>query len=352
MTASQLLTQLRDLRTGIAPHPRRPDVVVQLGLELERTRNLADIASQDIADAAEQVAIAALETNHLVLANTLIARLSAHYRDQPHGLHRVNYLHGMLLEARGDLVAAKEYYLQKLRDDDADVAVRKRLAALHLSSPIVDLSTPSTSTTKAHPTAVAAAAAGPYRSASLSQTEGISLLVAYLDTYYLDLASWLSLASAYASLAQYRAAQTCLAHAAVLSPHDPFVHLKLAETAYTLGELPLAWKGFCRVIEMSTEVDDARDALNKGAARRAAVGAKLCIPRLRASEYPTATTATSSSTGAAAEGDDEVLTPQHLGEMDLLLTKLLLQSASATKTGPELRTWLSLTGPESSLAAK
>lgn len=150
-------------------------------------------------------------------------------------------------------------------------AVRKRLAALHLSSPIVDLSPAAAATVSP-----AAAAAG-YRSAALSRTEGISLLVSYLDAYYLDLASWLSLATAYSSLAQYSAARTCLAHACVLSPHDPFVHLKHAETAYTLGDVALAWKGFCRVIEMSTLVDDdAADAtLNHGAARRAAVGAKL-----------------------------------------------------------------------------
>jgi tetratricopeptide (TPR) repeat protein len=146
--------------------------------------------------------------------------------------------------------------------------MRKRLAALHLSSPIIEL--PSASS----PPSNKAGNGNPYLSASLSRTEGISLLVSYLDTYYLDLSSWLSLSTAYASLGQYPAALTCLDHAVVLSPHDPFVHLKAAETAYTAGEVQLAWKGFARVVEMSLE--PSRDSVVlQGAARRAAYGAKL-----------------------------------------------------------------------------
>lgn len=113
----------------------------------------------------------------------------------------------------------------------------------------------------------------PYLSASLSRTEGIAQLVSYLDTYYLDMSSWLVLSSAYASLAQYAPALTALDHALVLAPHDPFVQLKYAETAYTAEKYDLAWKAFLRTIEMSTEKGD-RVPL-KGAARRAAMGAKL-----------------------------------------------------------------------------
>lgn len=153
--------------------------------------------------------------------------------------------------------------------------MRKRLAALHLSSPLIEIPSSSSSTSNNNK---APSASNPYQSASLSRTEGISLLVSYLDTYYLDLSSWLSLSSAYASLGQYPAALTCLDHAVVLSPHDPFVHLKAAETAYTAGEFPLAWKGFARVVEMSIEPRGAgggSTVVLQGAARRAAYGAKL-----------------------------------------------------------------------------
>ncbi|GAA5964738.1 hypothetical protein JCM8115_005715 [Rhodotorula mucilaginosa] len=349
---SQLLAELRDLR---ASPSRRPDLVTRIGLQLERAHKLETLNNRDVAEAVEQVAIAALETAHLDLADVLIARLSSHYREQPHGLHRVNYLHGMALEARGLVTDAKEFYRQRLRDDETDVAMRKRLAALHLSSPIIEL--PSASS----PPSNKAGNGNPYLSASLSRTEGISLLVSYLDTYYLDLSSWLSLSTAYASLGQYPAALTCLDHAVVLSPHDPFVHLKAAETAYTAGEVQLAWKGFARVVEMSLE--PSRDSVVlQGAARRAAYGAKLCIPRLRASaSTSTSSAATRPTAAAASTTTDEkapssttemaVITPDQLDKMDLLLTRLLLDDASTaissrkgTTTGgaaAELRSWLS-----------
>lgn len=241
---------------------------------------------------------------------------------------------------------------------------------MHLSSPIIEL--PSASS----PPSNKAGNGNPYLSASLSRTEGISLLVSYLDTYYLDLSSWLSLSSAYASLGQYPAALTCLDHAVVLSPHDPFVHLKAAETAYTAGEVPLAWKGFARVVEMSLDSSSRDSVVLQGAARRAAYGAKLvsrlaspsrlapsssdlfipllaqCIPRLRS-----ASTSTPSTTTTTSKNDENpstaavAVTADQLDKMDLLLTRLLLDDASTaissrkgTTTGgaaAELRSWLS-----------
>lgn len=78
------------------------------------------------------------ESAHLVFGTapptqTLIARLTAHFREEPYGLHRVNYLGGMLLEAQGDLAAAKEFYQQKLRDDDTDVVRGEETPAICLS---------------------------------------------------------------------------------------------------------------------------------------------------------------------------------------------------------------------------
>ncbi|GAA5993513.1 hypothetical protein JCM10908_000626 [Rhodotorula pacifica] len=312
-STASLFSQLQDLRLSQSHHPH---LVTRIGQLLEQRQQLAKLSKQDVSDAVEQIVVAALETAHYDLAQTLIARLSAHFRHQPHGLHRITYLQGMLLEAKGALVQAKELYEQRLRDDDTDVAVRKRLAALHLSSPIIDLptSSSSSSSTKTLPLTATQTA---YASASLSRTQGISHLLTYLDTYYLDLSSWLTLSSSYCSLAQYAAALTCINHAIVLAPHDPFVALKGAEISYTMGEYGEAWKGFCRVVEMSTEQGDEEVVL-KGAARRAAMGAKLCIPHLRS------TTQTNPSTA------DPLLAPQHLEKMDLLLTRLLLDACSTS----------------------
>ncbi|POY72131.1 hypothetical protein BMF94_4863 [Rhodotorula taiwanensis] len=320
-STGQLLAELSLLRQW--PDKSHSHLVARIGLALER-RNALKLTKTKT-DAIEQVATAALETGHLSLAKTLIARLTAHFREEPYGLHRVNYLAGMLLEAQGDLAAAKEFYQQKLRDDETDVAVRKRLTALHLSSPVVDLPAASSSSSS-KPSAVPATLA-PYVAASLTQSQGIALLVSYLDTYYLDLSSWLVLSTAYSALAQYPLALTALDHAIVLAPHDPFVQLKYAETAYSAGDVPLAYKAYLRTVEMATEKGTEGEVMNRkgGATRRAVLGAKLCLARLR--------TATSSDKSSSRSDDDPSLAPKRLDEMDLLLSRLLLESVAAAPGG-------------------
>ena len=269
-------------------------------------------------DAAEQVAVAAAEGGNVDLVQvrtvlplltrpvlvltlrcpcpqTVVLRLDKHYRDsQP---HRANYLHGLVLEVRGDLDGARNCYERNVQDDETDVVrlallvfpallcasltsscsrpqpSRKRLIALHLSSPLVTLPDPPTKgSSSSSSSSSVPASAQPYLAASLHQQKGISVLVHYLDVYYTDLAGWFSLATAYAQLALYAQALAALAHAVVLAPSDPWVKLKFAETAYTQGDVALAWKEFLRVVEMSTEAGDKE---LKGAARRAAMGAKL-----------------------------------------------------------------------------
>lgn len=221
-------------------------------------------------------------------AQTLVTRLDTRFRDSDP--HRAAYLHGLVLEAQGDLDGARARYEANLRDDETDVPSRKRLIALHLSSPLATLPEPSssssTSSSKPSPSSSSSssqpvpASAQPYLVASLHQHKGIHVLVQYLDTYYTDLAGWLSLATAYAHLALYAQALAALAHAVVLAPSDPWVALKYAETAYTAGEVVLACKEFLRVVEMSTEEEEGEEGGRvrgqlKGAARRAAMGAKL-----------------------------------------------------------------------------
>lgn len=215
---------------------------------------------------------------------------------------------------------------------------------------MVDL--PAASSSSSKPSAVPAILA-PYVAASLSQSQGIALLVSYLDTYYLDLSSWLVLSTAYSALAQYPLALTALDHAIVLAPHDPFVQLKYAETAYSAGDVPLAYKAYLRTVEMATEKGTEGEVMNRkgGATRRAVLGAKLvrqvrasargwqsglgsltrpncaaqCLARLR--------TATSSDKSSSRSDDDPSLAPKRLDEMDLLLSRLLLESVAAAPGG-------------------
>ncbi|KPV73476.1 uncharacterized protein RHOBADRAFT_54696 [Rhodotorula graminis WP1] len=309
--SSSTATLLADLRKRRLEQRRDFHLVLLTGLELEQ-RGQLNGGSDDQWEAAEQVAVAAVEGGNVDLVQTLVLRLDKHYRDsQP---HRANYLHGLVLEVRGDLDGARNCYERNVQDDETDVPSRKRLIALHLSSPLVTLPDPPT---KGSPSASVPASAQPYLAASLHQQKGISVLVHYLDIYYTDLAGWLSLATAYAQLALYAQALAALAHAVVLAPSDPWVKLKFAETAYTQGDVALAWKEFLRVVEMSTEAGDKE---LKGAARRAAMGAKLCLPRLRTPE----------KSKKASKDADALLAPAKLDEMDLLLSKLLLDAYHKT----------------------
>uniref|UniRef100_A0A0K3CRI8 ER membrane protein complex subunit 2 n=1 Tax=Rhodotorula toruloides TaxID=5286 RepID=A0A0K3CRI8_RHOTO len=259
--------------------------------ELRETR----VKQDRLWDSMEQVVLAAVKCGRLELAEILSYRLT-HFSSTP---HRVAYLRGLLLECKGNLAGARELYEQCLNHDETDVGT--------LPSP----------------------AQQSYLTASLSRQKGISLLTQYLDTHYADLSGWLTLSTHYTSLALYPQALTALSHAVILAPHDPWVALKFAETIYTAGEVHMVWKEYLRVAEMSTEEGD--EVPLKGAARRTAMGAKLCIPRLRSLAAPA----------------DPLLAPAKLDEMDLLLSRLLLDAY--TKMGGAVglgivRRWLGGTG--------
>ncbi|BGO99909.1 Inositol phosphatase SIW14 [Rhodotorula toruloides] len=268
LSTAAIFDELRETRVKQDRHAER---VLEMGRVLEQ-RGALKGGKDEVWDSMEQVVLAAVECGQLELAETatraqiLSYRLLTHFSSTP---HRVAYLRGLLLECKGNLADARELYEQCLNDDETDVNSRKRLIALHLSSPLFEL--PSGKGTTSSP------AQQSYLSASLSRQKGISLLTQYLDTYYADLFGWLTLSTHYASLALYPQALTALSHAVILAPHDPWVALKFAETAYTAGEVHMAWKEYLRVVEMSTEEGD--EVPLKGAARRAAMGAKLVSPR-------------------------------------------------------------------------
>ncbi|GAA6057249.1 hypothetical protein JCM3770_003822 [Rhodotorula araucariae] len=304
-------TLVEALRARRTEQRRDAAAVLIAGRELERRHKLAG-GSDDLWDAVEQVAVAAVEAGDVAFARTLAARLTSHFRESTP--HRVHYLQGLVLEAENDLAGARARYEANIREDETDVPSRKRLVALHLSSPLVALPEPAPAGTSSKALPSVAAPLQPYLAASLCQEKGIQILVHYLDTYYADLAGWLALSTAYADLGLYAQALAALAHAVVLAPGDAWVALKHAETAYTAGDVQLAWKGFLRVVEMSTEEGDERPL--KGAARRAAMGAKLCIPRLRALR--------------PAKDGDPLLVATKVDEVEVVLTRLLVEAYQQT----------------------
>lgn len=69
---------------------------------------------------------------------------------------------------------------------------------------------------------------------------------------------------------RYAQSLSALSHLLLLVPQNPFYLLRHAETAYTLGDIPLAYKEMLRVIEMSDGVQ-----AEGGPGLRAAIGVKL-----------------------------------------------------------------------------
>lgn len=70
---------------------------------------------------------------------------------------------------------------------------------------------------------------------------------------------------------RYQQSLSALGDLLLLQPQNPFFILRYAETAYTLGDLELAYRMFLRVLEVS-----GKGGIGKGGvARRAAIGVKL-----------------------------------------------------------------------------
>ncbi|KAF9582282.1 ER membrane complex subunit 2, partial [Lunasporangiospora selenospora] len=180
----------------------------------------------------EQVAIAALDIGDDDLAQKCIKALEAQFP----GSARVRRLHGMTLEAQGNLKDAGIIYKEILQEDETNVLAAKRqvmlLRAMELPS------------------------------------EAIGALVKYLDINYTDFEGWLQLADLYLDELMYPQASFCMEEAIMLQPQNHIFHLKYAEILYTQNSVALALKQFCRVVEL------CRDHV------RGLYGIKLCTSRL------------------------------------------------------------------------
>lgn len=81
----------------------------------------------------------------------------------------------------------------------------------------------------------------------------IDALTKYLDTYYDDHEAWLELCDAYLSKHMYDQAAYCCEEIILLQPSNHICYLKYAEVLYTLNHLPLAFKHYCKVLELCTD---------------------------------------------------------------------------------------------------
>ncbi|KNZ44004.1 uncharacterized protein VP01_960g1 [Puccinia sorghi] len=267
ISLSEAIDRLKVLRDSGVRESRE---VVQLGAVILGASVRASRLADDIWTVYEQIAVAALDTGDVQLAKTVIQRLEGKFPNSA----RVTVLHGMFLEAQGDLLGAKSFYEQELEKKfnpknaelgsvgELNIRVRKRLIALHLHH-----SPPAYSQGSQPSSSSSSSSSNPF-----SLHTGIQLLVDHLDTVYSDPEGWLQLADAYASLGLYEQSLSALEDLILLQPENTFHILRYAETAYTAGEYELSYKTYLRVIELSDRISSESKG---GPCRRAALGLKV-----------------------------------------------------------------------------
>ena len=92
--------------------------------------------------------------------------------------------------------------------------------------------------------------------------------------------------------------------------------LRHAETLYTLGDYTLAYREFCRVLEMAGPMDE------RGLGRRAGFGIKMCLRRLDA----TASISSEKSKAVAKAASGAPSAPKRARDIDALVTQELLKA--------------------------
>ncbi|CED84682.1 Uncharacterized conserved protein [Phaffia rhodozyma] len=214
----------------------------------------------------EQLAISSMDLGKVEVAADCINKLSKKFPNSP----RVEVLMGMLLEANGKEDEAKTFYERLLVKDSTNIPVLRRLMSLP----------------------------------SLTPQDRIPQLLKYLDVFYTDIDAWSLLSELYASLGLYTQALACISHPLLLAPQNPIHFLRQAETAYTAGDLPLAFKAYLLCLSLSEKSSDG-----KGMVVRCWFGLKTTIRALLSA--PTSPSATGIPPPSVST----------LKEFDLLATK-------------------------------
>ncbi|CAA3010399.1 ER membrane complex subunit 2 [Olea europaea subsp. europaea] len=147
----------------------------------------------------EQVAVAAMDCQHLDLAKDYIKVLAEKFPESK----RVGRLEALLLEAKGLYEEAEKAYSSLLEDNELDPVIHKRRVAL-------------------------AKAQGNISGA-------IELLNKYLEIFMADHDAWRELAEIYVSLQMYKQAAFCYEELILSQPTMPLYHLAYADVLYTFG---------------------------------------------------------------------------------------------------------------------
>ncbi|KAF7730080.1 ER membrane complex subunit 2 [Apophysomyces ossiformis] len=220
---------------------RQSERVAALGARLIRDKQISNLGDEETQNnplvtvwpVYEQVTIAALDVGDLALADHCIDQLKTRFTEKSLRFRR---LQGMRLEAEGKLGDAQAIYNSILQEDETNMLASKRQIALLI--------------------------------ARKKEHEAIDALTKYLDTYYDDHEAWLELCDLYLMHHSYDQAAFCCEELLLLQPANHIFHLKYAELMYTMNNLPLALKQYCKVLELCTDHV------------RALYGLRLCASKL------------------------------------------------------------------------
>lgn len=180
---------------------RRSDKVLKFGSLILNDSKKRSALGPEVWTLYEQVAIAAMDCQHLDLAKECISMLQKKFP----GSKRVGRLEGMLLEAKGLWAEADRAYSSLLEDNPIDQVIHKRKIAM-------------------------AKAQGDFAGA-------IESIKKYLEIFMADQDAWRELAEIYISLQMYKQAAFCYEELILSHPTLPLYHIAYADVLYTLGGL-------------------------------------------------------------------------------------------------------------------
>lgn len=197
---------------------RRSDKVFKYGSAILRDPKKRSALGPEEWTLYEQVAIAAMDCQHLDVAKEYIKALQGKFRESK----RVGRLEAMLLEAKGLWAEAEKAYSSLLEDNQFDQVIHKRRVAM-------------------------AKAQG-------NLSGAIEWLNKYLEIFMADVDAWRELAETYVSLQMYKQAAFCYEELLLSQPTIPLYHLAYADVLYTLGgaeNLHAAKKYYAATIDLT-----------------------------------------------------------------------------------------------------
>lgn len=180
---------------------RRSDRVLKHGLSILNDPKKRSSLGPDEWTLYEQVAVAAMDCQSLVVAKDCIKVLQKKFPESK----RVGRLEGMLLEAKGAWAEAEKAYSSLLEDNPLDQVIHKRRVAMAKAQGNVSVA--------------------------------IEWLNKYLEIFMADHDAWRELAEIYVSLQMYKQAAFCYEELILSQPMVPLYHLAYADVLYTLGGL-------------------------------------------------------------------------------------------------------------------